>query len=177
MSITASDTVSVSAINMYDFIYEHTKEKHLRLSDIQNLNPGDQLDVVIWDSNLEEYGIWDKLKKDTHYSPEEFFKSNHHQLTYLGNYEWDIYFTFEEGDLDPYRHPVHIMLKDSENIFEIHDGYVCLPKFNGEQKKICPVDEVDKDCKIGWRGPMMLWSDLLSYNSQKVYYTDFDETE
>lgn len=38
------------------------------------MKPGDQIDVVIWDRNYEEYWIWENAKNGKTYDPITFFK-------------------------------------------------------------------------------------------------------
>lgn len=59
-------------MEIYEFI-ENCKDKHLTLGDVEKLNVGDALDVVIWDRNFEEYWIWDNVKRGKNYPKSKRF--------------------------------------------------------------------------------------------------------
>ncbi len=165
---------------MHSFI-EHCKNKHLKLSDIHNLNVGDILDVVIWDRNFEEYWIWDNAKCNKLYKPIEFFKENRCLLNYLGDYKWDITFPYGET----IRHPVHLevtSLKTNWKWMHIEDGEIHIKNEvvsinekipNGWKAIHKPITEVSNETRVGWRGPMIMWNELenlpdVYLNSQYV---------
>lgn len=161
-------------MEMYEFI-ENCKNKHLTLDDIEKLNVGDTLDVVIWDINFEEYWIWQNAKQGINYNPKDFFASNHHCIEYLGNYKWDVNFNFGET----FTHPIHLDVssmntnwtwcplendrtKISHEMLNISDEFT--PNKKAPQKHIT---EFDKNTRVGWRGPIMLWNELN--NLSNVY--------
>ena len=163
------------ATENYDFI-ELSRPSHLTIADVEKLSPGDELDVVIWDGNFEEYWIWDKSEPNRHYDPEEFYRANHHRLVYLGNLTWTLYIDGEIVD-----HPIHLNTEDllttrswvavEGGEINIRDEY--LPR---DWKEIPshwkPIkkrwEEFPKTTRAGWRGPIMLWKDLSKYG--QVFY-------
>lgn len=156
------------ALEMYHFVHD-TKDKHLTLADIKKLQVGEKLDVVIWDGNWEEY--WSSAENLKPYSAEEFFKFNRHQLTYKGDMKWDIHFNFGET----FEHPVHLntdhlqtfsrWCKVDEKDGKIHITSEYLPQGMSEipsiwKPKHIHWTEFPDTTRVGWRGPIMLWSKL-----------------
>ena len=150
---------------------------HLTIGDILKCSVGDELDVVIFDRNFEESGIWDKLHPDVEYDPTEFFKYNHHKLKYNGDMKWDIIFNWGKT----FEHPIHLNVEHLATrwtwVVLGEDGFVDIAeRLPDDDKK---TDNIRKSVRlhwngfpsrtrIGWRGPIMLWEDLK--NKRKVYY-------
>jgi len=167
-----------------DFI-NNCKDKHLRISDVKQLQIGDNLDVVIWDRNYEEYWIWDNAKQNQHYDPQTFFKANRCTLKYLGDMKWNI--TMGWGET--FEHPVHLDLSNTpktnwnwmpinfdERAYEpTNDGKVHITTEIGEKgddwtEQHIHWTEFPDDTRVGWRGPIMRWSDLES--QPNVYWNE-----
>ena len=165
---------------MYKFRDVVTREHHLTIKDLKNLNPGDELDVLIWDGNYEEYWIWDNAESEKPYDPREFYKSNRCKITYLHNLKWNI----DIPNVGVIEHPIHLNLKpfiketfctwDSiEDDGKIHITSEYLPRgMDGIPKewKAKHINWTDfpEETRIGWRGPIMLWEKLDSM--PKVHY-------
>lgn len=165
----------------HEFI-ENSIGDHLTLADINKLSVGDILDVVIWDRNYEEYWMWTKAVPVQLYSPEEFYKQNRHQLKYLGDYQWDITYPFGET----HTHPLHLWvgnLRTTWEWYELQDGWINVRQEYLASKQKIPIhwspihkhiSEFEPATRVGWRGPIMLWSKLA--DKGKVFY-DPDATE
>lgn len=154
-------------MEIYEFI-ENCKDKHLTLGDLEKLKFGDTLDVVIWDRNFEECWIWDGAERNVKYDPKYFFRENHHTIKYLGDYMWDINFNFG----GTYSHPVHLDVSSMDTNWkwyalennEIKITYEVLNKGEkipkGKKAPYKHITEFDKNTRVGWRGPIMLWDEL-----------------
>ena len=59
--------------DVYDWISHH-RLWHLCLEDLQTMKPGDEIDVAIFDRNMEEYGMWDKLPPNTPHLPKDLIE-------------------------------------------------------------------------------------------------------
>ena len=166
------------ALEMYDFITK-SQLHHLTIEDIVKMSPGDKIDVIIWDANWEEYWIWDNAEPGKNYDPQSFFKENRHQITYLGNMEWNIHFNFG----DTFRHPVHIITSISDknwwwseivngSVHTENQGLTCPHGKSLTQKnpKRSEWTQLPHTTRVGWRGPMMLWNKLVEM--PQVYYNE-----
>ena len=161
------------ALEMRDFI-EQCKSLHLTIADVKNMKVGDQIEVVLWDGNFEEYWIWDNAKNEEAYDPKEFFKKNRNRFTYTGDMKWIM--KDPENDV----HPIHLHLSDF--IKETNwtwsaiedDGFIHITSeriIDGEKipKEKIPSEwkakhiywtEFPDSTRVGWRGPVMLWDKL-----------------
>lgn len=161
-----------------DWIRRH-RLHHLCLQDLQKFKPGDMIDVAIFDCNMEEYGIWDEIPKDTPFNAEEFFRFNHHQIRINDNNNWTIIMFGEE-----FNHPIHYNIenlatnwewsepKKDETIrikTEIIDSGENIPK--GRKKFHVQVADLHPLTRIGWRGPIMLWK-YVQESKEQVYWTE-----
>lgn len=165
----------LKSAEMNDWI-ENTRSKHLTLGDLKKWKKGETKDVIIWDRNFEEYGIWGGLKEEKTYKPAKFFKGNHHKIKYNGDFTWDI--TFEFGGT--ITHPVHLDIKKEGTGWwwsPLDGEYIVLDTSysNGKitkkkKKKVVKKhhSEYRDDTRIGWRGPMMLWEHVES--GEPVHY-------
>lgn len=162
-----------------DKFIKSCKSAHLTLGDVKKLNVGDQLDVVIWDRNFEDYWIYGQAEKGRNYNPQDFFKYNHCKIIYQGNMEWDIDFSFAV-----YRHCIEL---DTSSL-NIRWGWMPIENGNIETDEWIPsgnetIDSKDKDLhwttfpdttRVGWRGPIMLWDKLK--NMSQVYSASFSSS-
>ena len=169
-------------MQMYKFI-NNCQADHLTIADVKKLQPGDTLDVVIWDRNFEESWIWDNAENLKHYDPEIFFKNNRHQLTYCGDMDWKIKFNFGETIY----HTIHLNVSHLDTYWtwvaiDEKDGYIHITDEsvrNGHKipehwkPKHIHWSEFPETTRAGWRGPIMLWSKLKDmpqvYNEEGVY--------
>lgn len=149
-------------IEMYDFINNYTRPYHLTLGDIKQLKVGDELDVVIWDRNFEEYWIWKDAESEKLYNPEYFFKSNRHKLKLTENMTWNIKFPFGET----YNHSIHL------DVSELSDYWIWMPLSSNGNIVLDNITknwtEFHNNTRIGWRGAIMLWDKLKEMSS--VYH-------
>lgn len=154
----------MKSLEVYHFI-EECKKFHLTKNDVEKLRPGDKIDVVIWDGNFEEYWIWEQPPGES-YLPEVFFSENRHQIVYLGDQTWTIEFNFGEN----INHPLHLYVESlgwrSLGNGKKHDcgvpnsGPYSWIIFEPEETKK-HYDEFPPETRVGWRGPIMLWENLL----------------
>jgi len=164
-------------MEVYGFIKD-CQNMHLTLGDVKDLQVGDELDVVIWDRNFEEYWIWNKAVENQPYDPWKFFKANRHKVTYRGNMSWNIHFNFGEIIL----HPIHLNTENLETnwkwcAIDETDGKIHIKTEivkDGEEipehweEKHMHWTEFPDSTRVGWRGPMMFWKELE--NMPKVKY-------
>ena len=157
-------------MNMYDFI-EQTKDKHLTIADIEKLQLGDEIDVVMWDCYFEDMGcVWETYENTKYYPPTEFFSECKTKLIYMGNYKWKIHYSF--GQIA--EHSIHLNVEHLQTNWkcaaitsEDHKIHITNEMMNsgenipvGWKKKHIHWDEFPKTTRVGWRGPMMLWENL-----------------
>ncbi len=114
--------MSQESQEMYGFI-NNCKPDHLTITDVKKMKVGDQIDVVIWDRNFEEYWIWENAENEKSYDPQVFFAENRHTITYKGNMTWDI-------DLweEVITHPIHL---NTEHL-QTHWTWYGIDKKDGE---------------------------------------------
>ena len=162
---------------LYKWIEDH-KLLHLCIDDVMSLRVGQELDVVIFDRNMEENGIWDKFKKDKKYNPEDFFKYNHHIIKYKGNFIWDIQFSWGET----FEYPIHINVQSlSTNwnwiVLDTHDNTININNEEISQDESIPdgrkdvylyLEDFPLRTRVGWRGSIMLWKHVK--NKGQVYW-------
>jgi hypothetical protein len=167
----------MKSTNIYDWL-ERNKDQHLTIADIQKLKIGDTLDVVFFDRNFEEHGMWDKYVKGKAYVPEDILQFNRGKVTYLGNFEWDLYFP----DCGTFKHPFHLEITGlngtnwSWSAINPEDGKIHVTNnifdCGKEHKNWKPIhkkiSEFPKTTRVGWRGPIMLWKRV--YEMPKIYY-------
>lgn len=153
------------ALEMYDWI-KFTKKQHLTIFDLEKWKINETKTVAIFDRNFEEYFIWDDLSKYKIYKPRYFFKANKCKVTYRGNMVWSI---DNFGD-DECGRPVELdtaILNNGYKWMPVINNYVRCSKKPGYSCSFFP-----NNTRIGWRGPMMLWTDLV--NGPDVYYAELD---
>ncbi len=167
-------------LEMYDFI-EQCKPYHLTIEDVLNLSVGQQLDVVIWDRNFEEYGIWERATSNKICRPEELFQHNRWTIVYKSNMEWTI--ISEGGGGESFDHPVHLNVQHLntymtwvglENDGMVNIDHEIIKKGNripkGWTETHIHWKDFPKTTRAGWRGPIMLWEKLAKL--PKVYYKE-----
>lgn len=157
------------SLQMYAFI-EKTKPYHLTIRDLKNMKPGDKLDVVMWDANFEEYWIWDNATPMKPYDPKDFFAANRATITVSAERPHPNMIAFNVNGEDG-----HVFIDMSaldtnwDWVAPDKDG-----KIHITTEELCEGDEIPSDWKskhihwtqfsentrVGWRGPMMLWSRL-----------------
>lgn len=147
-----------NAKNIYTYI-EDASHLYLTLADVERLDIGDELDVVIFDRNFEEYDIWKNKIKGLPYPPQDMFRENRHTIRYMGMYTWEITFPFGVSHV----HPIHldlsyighykwVPLTDDDNLY-------IRSNMPGDDIEI-NISEIPKETFVGWRGPIIRWNDL-----------------
>lgn len=160
---------------MYKYIREASRDKHLTIADIKNLEVGEEFDCVLWDRNFEEYGIWNKVESEKLYKATKFFESNRVRIKYLGDMKWLL-----KMDCGEFLHMIHIdtsklhdkwkwMPLDSDQILRLESNCSRCSK-NSKSKKGIKWKNLPTNTRVGWRGPMMLWKHLES--APKIYYEE-----
>lgn len=154
-------------MEMYKFI-EESKDRHLTIADVKNLDVGEEIDCVIWDRNFEEYWIWNKTVSEKPYKATEFFKHNRVKVKYLGNMKWLLKMSWGE-----FEHSVHI------NTCKSHFWPVDDDQMIRLNKIMIDVKTLPTKTRVGWRGPMMLWKHLESmpkvYNKSGYYGSETEK--
>ena len=123
---------------VFDNWYVKSREYWLTIQDILKLKLGEQIEVLLLHENVLD-GPLTKFKRDVSYTPEKFFKSEKDTFVY-------------NGGLD--------------GVFKKYDGITSEPKGldiecgknKWGQKK--HYTKYPKSKPVGFRGPMILWSDL-----------------
>jgi hypothetical protein len=144
-------------MDVRDFI-DSCIEDHLTLGDVKTLDVGTQLDVVVWDRNFEDGWIYTMSERGKPYSPEEFFASNRRTLTIVSHHmAWDI--EFPSGT---HQHHIEICIDDEGNKWRpiTCDGSVRNADYGTEDEHNGKWEDWEDHVRVGWRGPMMLWSKL-----------------
>lgn len=173
-------------------IYSYIKEmslNHLTLGYYRKMSPGDVLDVVIWDRNFEEYGIWPdstkipyEFKENTPYKATDLFGNNRAKILitnesiiatspceekvwcereFSPRKTWRItYYDGESEDLS-----LELNLGDWPEMFNIEGD--CWYPINDQgdiilnDKKV-NIADFPENVRIGYRGPIMLWKNIQS---------------
>ena len=147
-------------LDMHDWINKY-KNKHLTIKTLKKWKIGETKDVVIFDRNFDEHGI-NELEKQKCYKPDVFFKNNRVKVKYNGDLTWEIhswerFCTNVELDVTSLNtNCMWDMIKDKHIVY-------------GNKKKHWT--KFDDNTRIGWRGPMMLWTDVKK--GIKVFYKDY----
>ncbi len=166
-------------MEMHEFIL-YTKDEHLTISDIKKMLPGEQIDVVIWDGNYEEYWIWKNAKSGKLYNPKVFFRENKHKIIYKGDMIWDIHFP----DGKTIEHPIHfdISILDKAYSYFVSNDKIMLGRWrepkdgkvgvidNNKNIKYIHWTDLPENTKVGWQGSIMLWDKLRQMPN--VYFVD-----
>ncbi len=163
---------------LYKWIDDH-RLFHLTIHDVMSLKPGQELDVAIFDRNMEEYGMWDNFRDREKYGPEEFFKNNRCTIKYKGDFIWDIQFSWGET----FEHPVHVNVQSLATnwnwiVLNTNDNTIHIKNEILSESESIPSDRTKVNLRlqdfplrtrVGWRGPIMLWEHVK--NKGKVYWT------
>jgi len=160
--MTNETKTKIISHEMYDWI-KKTKPYHLILGEVLKLEIGDIVEVAMFDSNFEEYDIWNNIKPGEILPAPMFFKHNKSTLIYKGNLVWDIEYDFGET----IEHPVHICTEgiNSKSYFtKSENGNIKIKSeafTNGEKKyQIINCKNLSSQTRVGWRGPMIKWEHL-----------------
>ena len=156
------------AKEVYEWIRTH-RLYHLCIDDLEQLNIGDIIDVVVFDRNFEEGGtIWDKIPSNTPFEPKEFFRFNHSKIKYLGDRKWELMFNYGE-----FVHPIHynteslatswtwVVPDDNNKIIIGNESIMGDAKIPKHRKRFeIKIDNLHPRTRIGWRGPIMFLKDV-----------------
>ncbi len=160
---------------------EQCRNLHITVGDVRNLNVGDELTVVMWDGNYEEYKMWD-IPENENRNAEDMFSENKAKLIYKSDSPptWDIEYIWEET----IEHPVHVNVEHLRTTWTWcaleSDGYIHITNecINADETlannypDYRPThihwDDFDDNIRAGWRGPMMKWEHLA--DTPAVYW-------
>eukprot|EP01098_Paradermamoeba_levis_P004679 TRINITY_DN1992_c0_g2_i6.p1 TRINITY_DN1992_c0_g2~~TRINITY_DN1992_c0_g2_i6.p1 ORF type:complete len:169 (-),score=23.78 TRINITY_DN1992_c0_g2_i6:277-783(-) len=122
---------------------------HMMVKDIEELQDGESIEVLILDRNVLDVAASSKLNMPGVASrPEHFFRQNRHTLTKKeGNL----------GTLDLHYGGRHTDLKDID--IELLANNLWYP-LQGGMRDGKHWSEYPPTSKVGWRGPMIRWTDL-----------------
>ena len=148
------------SLELYDFI-DSEYLNHLTLQDITQMKIGSQVKVVVWDRNVEEYGIWENLLKNEEYDAEEFFRWNVYTLTYQGN----VKILLKSETSDDIEDNLHVDITAYDVGWKWNplqdDGSLVIGKIK------VPSSSIHPQTRVGFRGPMMLFRHL---KGKRVFY-------
>lgn len=167
------------ATELYEFIAK-TKSNHLTLEDMKKWPVGHTEEVVCWENDFEDAWIrGDEAEEGQYYDPQDFFDYNKCTIVNKGNFVWEIQFPTKKD----YEGPIDVNIsKDLETKYTWYpldtDNVLRTKTINSKKIEI-PVDLLPSTTRIGYNGPMMLWSKLPDFG--KVYfekqYIDSEDTE
>ena len=168
-------------MELYELI-KKSKPYHLTIQDILSLNIGDELDVVIFDRNFDE-DIWSRFKECKSYNPTKLLEESHHKIIYKGDMNWDIKYNFGET----VNKMVHLDLEKEPTNWKWYpldpDGYVRINNDIVKTGEKIPIDhrpinkhwaDFDVNTRVGWRGPIMLWEDLVNLKTNGYWEIDMN---
>lgn len=149
---------------MYDWVYKKMRAKHFTLAKWRKMKVGDVIDVAIFDRNFEEYFIWDKTKAGKIYKPSYFFRMNHHTIKKNGPMTYNINFRWLKPDYNPKKFdPKEDGRMIEVSTKEIHEKWEWCPVTREGRVECRPdilFDEIPGNIRLGWHGPIILWSDV-----------------
>jgi hypothetical protein len=135
-------------LDVYYFI--HHPDLCVKVEDFMNLLPKQMVDLCMFDSNFEESRIWSPLiKNDTPYRPTYFFADNHHRYRHIGENVGRVAWRDESRYQLIYDFSVEVMPGKWQNLDN---------KCGKCEENIVKIENVMPSSRIGWRGPMVLWS-------------------
>lgn len=157
-----------NAQEVYEYIFKTMRPQHMTLKDLKRLKIGQSIDVVLWDRNWNDWLFTRGAFGQGHIKPNvptdvrKFFKKNRHQIVYKGGNKWEIRYPFGKSIVHPVE--VNLCVKGKETWGPVENGKTC--KCQGKPRKI---NGLPDSTRIGWRGPMALWSSL---KAGKVYWDE-----
>ena len=156
------------ATELYDFIAK-TKPSHLTLDDIKKWPVNHIVEVVCWENGFEDAWLRsDEAEEGQFYDPQEFFDYNKCTIVNKGDFVWEIQFPTKKD----YEGPIDVNIsKDLETKYTWYpldsDKVLRAKSVNGKKIEI-PMSLMPPTTRIGYNGPMMLWSKLPEFG--KVYF-------
>jgi hypothetical protein len=147
----------------------------MTLMDWHRLKVGDVVDVVLWDRNWEEACMWDTAEEGKVYDARDFFKCNRAQFKVGENYEWALTDDAVVGAV----HPLHVNISTDGGGHDTtctwlpvgRDGAIGTPEpKNRSFHVLTHIDSLPLHTRVGWRGPVMLWSKLE--HAPPITYTE-----
>lgn len=152
----------MNQIKDIDFV-EHLRSKYLKIFDFEILKIGETIKVVNFDRNWLDVAR-SINKSNTFYSPNDYLRGNIINITKINNLLFHFNFCDSQGNTSFERKlPLHIYFdtfwypldKNSHVPSEDYQGFCDLSKYAGKNWT-----ELGKDMLAGYRGPMVLYSDL-----------------
>ena len=140
----------------------------LIIADFLDMKEGDKLPVLILDTHVLD--LCDTCNKPGLHEPEVFFSRNRHTIIKKPGFHWLIKWHKSWGLSTEYEETeIHLYHKEAQVWYPVDGkGNVDYPTdtdiFRKEAEKWqgCRIhwSEFPKDAPIGWRGPMIRWTDL-----------------
>lgn len=167
------------ATELYDFIAA-CKHAHLTLDDIKKWPKGHTVEVVCWENGFEDAWIrTEDAEEEKYYDPHEFFEYNKCHVVKKGDYVWEILFPNKKDFEGPIDVNIGKDLDTKYTWYPLDDDKVLRTNtVHGKEIEI-PVSIMPPTTRIGYNGPMMLWSKLPEFGKiyfQKKYVYDTDES-
>ena len=159
----------------YDTWYDESRKHWITIDTIQKLKPGKKVKLLLLDRNVLD-GVSKKFKAGKIYSAAKYF--NHNTAVFwktddqnLGGklkYKWQ---ENSKGHQDPYDFEFDVEYTKG-SWYPMCDGVLPAVDPQGFAKlsgKAMKWTEFPKTTHIGWRGPMILWSNVK--HLPKIYFT------
>lgn len=152
-------------------LFSNNRLLHLTLGDFQKMKINDEIEVVSFHRNYEEYDIWYKYKVGELVAAKDLLEGNHCTLRRTGAFKWIIIFHFlgEENEWDIHLNVENLSTNwrwiscDGMGVIEITNEELRngdkIP--DGNSKISFHVNSLHEDTRVGWRGAMMLWKHVL----------------
>jgi hypothetical protein len=138
----------------YDLAWEYA----ITIETITKLKSGDRIKLLVLDRNVADIAF-EINEKDKVCNPLHFFRDNTMEYVHKEGLKGKMVYSYGEYDTE----------FDIE--YELHHWYPltngCLPKKDPQgfskfsYKEPKPWTDFPTNTRIGWRGPMMLWSDVI----------------
>jgi len=135
---------------------ELMRPKYLTIYDIQTLNDKDTIKLLCIDRNFYD------LIGDETLAPELFFKDNYKMnYTHKDYLNGTIYFD-DDDDVNTGT-PFEFHVNWNNRWYPLHEGKLSMEgqSFLGEEAPV-EIENYPADTLIGWRGPVLLWEDVVS---------------
>lgn len=151
---------------------ERYKHKQIRIFDIMKMKKGEELQVLLIDRNLGDI-IESVNKGNKLYKPRKFFRQNIATYTHKKGLQGKL--RFQSIDVVHKNFEFDVEYRQN-NWYPFVDGYLpekdCQELYTLLDKKT-HWTEFPTDTRIGWRGPMMRWSDVEKSRKQIYWHNKY----
>jgi hypothetical protein len=149
-------------MEMYRFIYETLSKYYLTKEDYLNydFDRDGPLIVYNFDSNFEEYSIWDR-ESNVSTTYDDLFSSNIVSCLGVGKNPWN--WVLDWKDVDTVEHPIH-------GLYRKRNGKILWEDMKSDEQW----NNFPMDGKIGWRGPMVKVDLLKELELPEVYWENHE---